>query len=244
MSASSTGCWTCARAGLGSGAGPGDRPLVIDSTASSARSTATRRRAPATATPTVRVSPVAGDPRRHRGGAAHPAAKGSANTQRGAERFVDELLARVRRAGHQGQIVIRPTRVREPQADGRPAQAGCRVLDRRQASKDDPGADRRRSPRATGSPITDYPASGEAQVAEILFKGFRLIVRRTRLTAQQLALWPDWRHHCFSPTAVPLLTADIDHRDHAQIELVIRDLKDQALAHFPSGNYSPTAPGP
>jgi hypothetical protein len=34
---------------------------------------------------------------------------------------------------------------------------------------------------------------------------------------------------------VPLLTADIDHRDHATIELVIRDLKDQALAHFPSG---------
>lgn len=34
---------------------------------------------------------------------------------------------------------------------------------------------------------------------------------------------------------MPLLTADIDHRDHAQIELAIRDLKDQALAHFPSG---------
>jgi hypothetical protein len=36
---------------------------------------------------------------------------------------------------------------------------------------------------------------------------------------------------------VPLLTADIDHRDHAQVELVIRELKDQALAHFPSGDY-------
>src|SRR5512135_177007 len=33
--------------------------------------------------------------------------KGKANTQRGAERFVDELLARVRRAGHSGAIVIR-----------------------------------------------------------------------------------------------------------------------------------------
>jgi hypothetical protein len=33
--------------------------------------------------------------------------KGSANTQRGVERFVDELIARVRRAGHQGQIIIR-----------------------------------------------------------------------------------------------------------------------------------------
>ena len=29
--------------------------------------------------------------------------KGSANTQRGADRFLDELLARVRRAGHDGR---------------------------------------------------------------------------------------------------------------------------------------------
>jgi hypothetical protein len=41
---------------------------------------------------------------------------------------------------------------------------------------------------------------------------------------------------------VPTLTADIDHRDtrprdHATIELVIRDLKDQALKHLPSGRY-------
>ena len=33
--------------------------------------------------------------------------RGKANTQRGAARFVDELLARVRRAGHVGRIVIR-----------------------------------------------------------------------------------------------------------------------------------------
>ena len=32
-----------------------------------------------------------------------------------------------------------------------------------------------------------------------------------------------------------MFVADIDHRDHAQVELAIRDLKDQALAHFPSG---------
>ena len=33
--------------------------------------------------------------------------KGKANTQRGVARFVDELLARVRRAGHTGQVIIR-----------------------------------------------------------------------------------------------------------------------------------------
>jgi Transposase DDE domain group 1 len=31
---------------------------------------------------------------------------------------------------------------------------------------------------------------------------------------------------------------DQEHRQHAQVELVIRDLKDQALAHFPSGHFS------
>jgi hypothetical protein len=36
----------------------------------------------------------------------------------------------------------------------------------------------------------------------------------------------------------PLLIADLDHRDHASVELTIRDLKDQALAHFPSGRFS------
>jgi hypothetical protein len=88
--------------------------------------------------------------------------------------------------------------------------------------------------------VKDYSDRGEAQVAEVTYGDWRLIVRRTRLSdPEQLALWPNWRHHCFlTNRTVPLETADIDHRDHAQIEQVIRDLKDQALAHFPSGVYS------
>jgi hypothetical protein len=63
-----------------------------------------------------------------------------------------------------------------------------------------------------------------------------LIVRRTRLIGAQAELFPDWRHHAFATNrTIPILVADIDHRDHAQVELAIRDLKDQALAHFPSG---------
>ena len=84
--------------------------------------------------------------------------------------------------------------------------------------------------------ITDYPDTGQAQIAEARLGDLRLIVRRTRLLGTQAELWPDWRHHCFATNrTVPLLVTDIDHRDHATIELVIRDLKDQALAHFPSG---------
>jgi hypothetical protein len=84
--------------------------------------------------------------------------------------------------------------------------------------------------------IANYPDTGEAQIAETTLKGFRLIVRRTRLVGAQAELFPDWRHHAFATNrTTPILVADTDHRDHATIELVIRDLKDQALAHFPSG---------
>jgi hypothetical protein len=35
----------------------------------------------------------------------------------------------------------------------------------------------------------------------------------------------------------PLALVEAEHRQHAVIELAIRDLKDQALAHFPSGRF-------
>ena len=84
--------------------------------------------------------------------------------------------------------------------------------------------------------IENYPDTGEAQIAETTLGSWRLIVRRTRLVGTQAEMFPDWRHHAFATNrTIPMLVADIDHRDHAAIELVIRDLKDQALAHFPSG---------
>jgi hypothetical protein len=87
--------------------------------------------------------------------------------------------------------------------------------------------------------VEDYPDTGEAQIAETKLGDWRLIVRRTRLVGAQAELFPDWRHHAFATNrTVPMLVADIDHRDHATIELVIRDLKDQALAHFPSGQFA------
>ncbi len=66
----------------------------------------------------------------------------------------------------------------------------------------------------------------------------RLIVRRTRLVGAQAELWPDWRHHAFLTNRTdPLEQVEAEHRGHAVIELAIRDLKDQALAHFPSGKF-------
>jgi hypothetical protein len=161
--------------------------------------------------------------------------KGKANTQRGAGRFVEELLARVRRAGHAGEIILRAdsgfenhTLMRE--LDRRNVQFSIGIKQSQQVR-----ALITQIPESDWVPVADYPETGEAQIAETQLGGFRLIVRRTRLIGDQAELWPDWRHHAFATNRIaPLLIADVDHRDHATIELTIRDLKDQALAHFPS----------
>ena len=46
-----------------------------------------------------------------------------------------------------------------------------------------------------------------------------------------------------SPPTAPttLRTVEAEHRQHAVVELAIRDLKDQALAHFPSGKFTANA---
>jgi hypothetical protein len=162
--------------------------------------------------------------------------KGKANTQRGAARFVDELLARVHRAGHTGTIIIRADSgfenhklMAELARRGVEFSIGVKQSTTIRVLID-------QIPETDWVTITDYPDAGQAQIAETMLGPWRLIVRRTRLVGDQAELWPDWRYHAFATNrSLPLLVADIDHRDHATIELVIRDLKDQALKHFPSG---------
>ena len=152
---------------------------------------------------------------------------------------MEELLARVRRAGHLGQIIIRAD-------SGFENHRQFTTLDREgvefsiavKQSKTIRGLIDQ-IPETDWVPVTDYPDSGECEIAETQLKGWRLIVRRTRLVGKQADLFPDWRHHAFvTNRTVPMITADIDHRDHATVELAIRDLKDQALAHFPSGQFA------
>ena len=84
----------------------------------------------------------------------------------------------------------------------------------------------------------DSPEDGEAQIAETIYAGRRLIVRRTRLLGAQAELWADWRHFCFITNRQDdIALVEAEHRDHAIVEQVIADLKDQALAHFPSGHF-------
>jgi len=171
--------------------------------------------------------------------------KGS--SQRGTKRFTEELVARARRAGATGPLTLRAdagffshdlvsTLDRLGVSYSITVQVNPRVRQAVEAIEE-----------SAWQPIT-YPDGGAAEVAETTYVSgsgrramtLRLVVRRTRLTDPvQLALWPTWRHHAFV-TNVELDTVEVDefHRDHARVELAIRDLKEGAgLEHCPSGHF-------
>lgn len=171
--------------------------------------------------------------------------KGS--SQRGHGRFVQELVARVRRCGASSEIVFRAD-------SGFWSNAIIDQLIR---------ADVRWSitislnkgvktaiagiAESAWVPI-EYTLGGEAEVADCTYTTGtgkkqitrRVIVRRSRLVdPAQLELWPAWRHHAFI-TDLPGDPVALDqfHRQHAVVELAIRDLKAGAgLEHCPSGQF-------
>jgi hypothetical protein len=179
--------------------------------------------------------------------------KGSAGSSRGVVRFVDELAAIVRRAGARGPITVRAD-------SGFWSWELLRTLDRHQIRWSITVTHNRKVQAAIASipdnawTDIDYTASGHAQLAETTYVGggrrikdrrtVRLVVRRTRLTdPAQLRLWPDWRHHAFITNRDDLNTIEADqfHREHAVVELAIRDLKAGAAEHIPSGHYAANA---
>jgi hypothetical protein len=166
--------------------------------------------------------------------------KGSANTARGARRFIDELIARVRRAGATGEIVLRLD-------SGFWSKETIQTLGRLKVRYT---MAVRTNTKAVSEAIVvidedawraiDYSPDGEAQVAETTYNDRRLIVRRTRLIdRQQAKLWPDWRHFAFlTDLAGDAVEIDAFHRQHAVVELDIRDLKEGVgLEHVPSGKF-------
>ena len=163
--------------------------------------------------------------------------KGSANTQKGMLRFTNELIARVNRAGATGVKLLRAdsgfwnTKVFERlEQAGWQYSIGVRMIKTVQAAVAAIPEDAWRR--------IDYPQEGEAQIAETTYGDRRLIVRRTRLLGPQAELWPDWRHFAFLTNRTEdIALVEAEHRDHAVVEQVIADLKDQALAHFPSGHF-------
>jgi hypothetical protein len=166
------------------------------------------------------------------------ARKGQAHTARGVLRFVEELIPRVQRAGATGPKLLRAdSGFWNNKLMARLHTAGwtysigiTQQTPVRKAIAVIPDED--------WQPLADYPEGGEAQIAQTLLGTARMIVRRTRLVGAQADLFPDWRHHAFLTNSTdPLEQVEAEHRGHAVVELAIRDLKDQALAHFPSGRF-------
>jgi hypothetical protein len=168
--------------------------------------------------------------------------KGSANTSRGMLRFCDELIARVTRAGATGPKLLRADSGFWSGATfDRLDRAGCqfsigvRLQPAVRAAIE--GID-----ESAWMTLADSPPTSIAQIAETTLGGRRLIVRRVRTLGRQGELLPSWELYPFATNRTdPLATVEAEHRQHAVVELAIRDLKDQALAHFPSGKFCPNA---
>jgi hypothetical protein len=163
---------------------------------------------------------------------------GSANTQRGMLRFTDELIARVNRAGANGVKLLRADSgfwnvkvFARLEKAGWQYSIGVRIQKGIRTAIDAIAEDAWQT--------IDYPEEGEAQIAETTYGDRRLVTRRTRLVGKQAQLWPEWRYFAFITNRTDeLAVVEAEHRDHAVVEQVIADLKDQALAHFPSGEFN------
>lgn len=175
--------------------------------------------------------------------------KGS--SQSGADRFAAELIGRVRRAGATGEIHLR-------------ADAGFwsrKLIDTLERNDVSYSITVKMNPRIAAA-IASIPEEAwtpiglsdgeEAEVAEVAYvstgrngegrgdKTFRLIVRRTRrIDGTQATLFPQWRYHAHVTNRdEPAVMVEREHRQHATVELAIRDLKEGAgLSHLPSGDF-------
>jgi len=193
---------------------------------------------------------------------------GTANSARGAGRFVTDAVGTARRAGATGQVTVRTDSGFYTHAViSACARAGATFsvtarLDTavRAAVEAIPETAWTpiKYPRAVLDPDTGTWIS-DAEVAETTHTAFtgsrhpkahqvtaRLIVRRVRrldpATPGQDQLFPTWRHHpIFTDTDLPTLHAEVVHRRHAIVEQVIADLKGGPLAHLPSGRFPANA---
>jgi len=177
---------------------------------------------------------------------------GAANTQYGAVRFFEESIARCRRAGHQGPFLVRAdsgflnyTLFRAIRRHGGHFSVAATMQAHLRAAI-------QQIDEADWAPIT-YPGSGRAEIAQTtipvdpkhrrgphpLPERLRLVVRRVLNhdpDHPQQPLFADYRYFpILTSRTDDLALVEAEHRDHAQVELVIRDLKDAGLAHIPSG---------
>ena len=179
----------------------------------------------------------------------------SGSSQRGHEHFARETLARVRRLAADASVTVRAD-------SGFFSYDMIAAIGARGASYSIT-IPQNAKVKAANEAIGDdawkaiaYTRGGEAQVAETTIEPgrrgdklrgddakpakLRLITRRSRLLGAQGELWPNWRYHSFVTDRDDLDTkaADAYHRNHATVELAIRDLKEgSGLSRCPSGQF-------
>ena len=178
----------------------------------------------------------------------------SGSSQRGHEHFARETLARVRRLAADARVTVRADSgfFSHDMIAAIGAHNACYSITIPQNAK----------VKAANEAIGEdawkaiaYTRGGEAQVAETTIEAgrrgdklrgddgkpakLRLVTRRSRLLGAQGELWPNWRYHSFVTDRDDLDTkaADAYHRNHATVELAIRDLKDNGLRRCPSGRF-------
>lgn len=194
--------------------------------------------------------------------------KGSTNSVRGAAKLLADSLATARQAGATGLVIVRADSAYYGyDIINACRRAGARFS---VTARHTPTVTRAITaiPEHSWTPIR-YPNAifdedeqrwiSDAEVAAIAFTAFthrrkaqhvtaRLIVRRVRrlnpttVPVGQSEMFAVYRYHAiFTDSPEPMLDAEATHRDHAIIEQVIADLKDSALAHLPSGNFTANA---
>ena len=233
------------------GAGPGDQPLTVDVDSTICETYGLQKQGGSRFTyrkvrgyhPLLAAAAGLGDVvhSRHRGG---PAFSG-----RGAGSFVTETLNRVRAAGASGEVTFRMD-------SGFYATAVVTACLKGKAKFSITTRSSKSLHRVIGAidkaewTAIPYWLEGTADVAETRFtpfsaraprQEFRLIVRRVMPTpGSQLALAGiGYTYHAFiTNRAGAMLELEADHRRHAEVESVIRDLKyGVALNHMPSGKF-------
>jgi len=176
--------------------------------------------------------------------------EGVANTGRGAASFVTETINRARRAGATGAITLRADSgfyVHKVIDACHKQGVACSVTVKLTKAVHKVIA---QIPADAWTPIPYWLDDG-ADVAETSYRPFgckgrvmRLIVRRVRPTpGSQLALFCDYDYHGFvTDRDGDTLWLEADHRRHAEVENVIRDLKHGVgLNHLPSGRFAANA---
>ena len=234
------------------GAGPGDEPFTIDVDSSIHETYGLAKQGGTKFTynhvrgyhPLYAVAAATGEVlhTRLRGGNAHAG--------RGAAGFLTETFTRVRMAGAAGPIVLRA----DSGFYNHNVVEACTKADVRFSitAKLYKGKVTEAIAAIDESAWTPIPYFLDgADVAETTYRPFgakgrlcRLIVRRVRPTpGSQLALFTEFSYHAFiTDREGEMLELEADHRRHAEIENIIRDLKyGVGLNHLPSGRFGANA---